>query len=178
MKWVFYFLTLTIGGCEIMAISVPNNNTFALTDVVAAIEDHAGEIPGDDSLQGSFQYAIDTYFDPEYNNNSYAPDNSMRRFRNYGPDNENKALLIPEGFSPNGDGVHDYFVVYNLEYYPLHKMMIFNTSENLIYQKENDYHLYPWDGKVGGVLQPAGSYIWVLEIDGKTYANGIVIMGY
>lgn len=68
-----------------MAVHVPDTNTFSLIDVVAAVEDHAGELPGDDSLDGCFDYSIEGYFNLDYNNNSYAPANSLKRFRNYGP---------------------------------------------------------------------------------------------
>ncbi len=68
-----------------MAVYVPDTNTFSLIDVVAAVEDHAGELPGDDGLDECFDYSIEGYFDPYYNNNSYTPANSLKRFRNYGP---------------------------------------------------------------------------------------------
>lgn len=159
-----------------MAANVPDTNTYGLSTVVWAVEDHAGELPGDDDLQDCFDYAISTYFDPQYDNSDYAPANSMKRFRNYGPDNEDKEIFVPEGFSPNGDGVHDYFEVENLEYYPLHKMSIFDSGGNLLYQRTNDYHLYPWDGKHNGFDMPEGTYTWVLEIDGSPYDSGTVML--
>ena len=66
-----------------MAVHVPDTNTFSLIDVVAAVEDHAGEIT--DTLDDCFNHAKQSFFDPEYNNSEYAPANSMKRFRNYGP---------------------------------------------------------------------------------------------
>lgn len=66
-----------------MAIIVPNTNTFSLQDVWNAVKDHTSGTTGD--LSDCFANAISNYFDPAYNNNSYAPANSMKRFRNYGP---------------------------------------------------------------------------------------------
>jgi hypothetical protein len=186
MKWFKWFLILTIGGCDPMAVTVPDTNTFNLQNVVDAVEDHAGGIT--DTLQDSFNNAESLYFDPVYNNSDYAVADSMKRFRNYGPDNQNKKIFVPEGFSPNGDGIHDYFEVQNLEYYPLHRMSIFAPSAgcscggngfsggDLIYRRTNDYDDYPWDGKYNGADCPEISYPWVLEIDGETYDTGYVLI--
>lgn len=59
--------------------SVPNTETFTLQNVVDAVN------PTTDDLQDCFNDANSSYFDPIYNNDSYAPANSMLRFRNYGP---------------------------------------------------------------------------------------------
>ncbi len=169
-----------------MAVSVPDTNTFSLTDVLAAVEDHAGDIAN--NLLACFSYANSTYFDPGYNNSSYAPANSMKRFRNYGPDNASKEIFVPEGFSPNGDGVHDYFEVLNLEYYSIHKMSIFAppggfsygggfvSGGTKLYEKINNYHLYPWNGTYNGYNCPEMNYVWTLEIDGSAYDNGTVMI--
>mgnify|MGYP003766959089 CR=1 FL=1 len=174
MKWFVWFVLLIIGGCDPMAITVPDSNTYSLQDVVNAVEDHAGYIP--DTLDDCFDNAISTYFDPEYNNTYYAEANSLKRFRNYGPDNDDKEIFVPEGFSPNGDDIHDYFEVYNLQYYPSHKMSIFHRDGWLIYSRTDDYHIYPWDGKYNGTDMPIGNYLWVLEIDGNPYDSGTVML--
>ena len=58
--------------------AVPNTTSFYLSDVVASI-------PGAPSdLASCFSYANPYKFDPAYNQDSYAPANSMLRFRNYG----------------------------------------------------------------------------------------------
>ena len=46
-------------------------------------------------------------------------------------------FFIPEGFSPNGDGAHDYFVIDCIEQYPNAKLMIFDKQGYLLYQKKN-----------------------------------------
>lgn len=66
-----------------MAVSVPNTNTFSLQDVFNAVKDHAPAVSG--GLSDCFAKAIPGYFDSNYNNDSYAPANSLKRFRNYGP---------------------------------------------------------------------------------------------
>ncbi len=62
-----------------MAVRVPDTNTFALSDVIPAVEDHAGPI--DDKLSVAFANAIDNYFDVAYKGSKDRESN----FRNYGP---------------------------------------------------------------------------------------------
>lgn len=170
-----------------MAVYVPNTNTYALIDVVGAVEDHAGELPGDDSLDGCFDYAESNYFDPLYNDNAYAPANSLKRFRNYGYPEVQPTLFVPDGFSPNGDGVHDYFEIKNLEYYPNHVASVFAppsgcncggdtfSGGKLIYRRTNDYHLFPWDGTFINDC-PVGTYLFVLEIDGSVHTSKTIFL--
>lgn len=95
-----------------MTIKVPNTNTFSLQNVVDAVEGHAGniaaaEFPNDKKdLKDCFDQAVLSYFDSNYNNDSYAPANSMLRFRNYGPPTGNPTtgtFNIP--FNSYGTGI-------------------------------------------------------------------------
>lgn len=65
--------------------TVPNNETFTLLDVYQAVHWHNPS--ASNNLSSCFTYAISSFFDPTYNNDGYAPANSMKRFRNYGPKN-------------------------------------------------------------------------------------------
>ncbi|MCX6236562.1 MAG: gliding motility-associated C-terminal domain-containing protein [Bacteroidia bacterium] len=77
-------------------------------------------------------------------------------------------ILIPEGISPNGDGVNDRFEIKGLEKYPKSKVAIYTRSGNLVYQSDN--YQSDWDGtsKNGGVSQnqfvPTGVYYYVLKL--------------
>ena len=80
-------------------------------------------------------------------------------------------LETPKGFSPNRDGVNDYFIIAGLHKYPDNKIEIFNRWGNLVYKSEN-YQNY-WDGIAQGKgvlnkneLLPAGPYFYVLSING------------
>ena len=157
-----------------MPVFVPDTNTFSLQHVFNAVNDHAS--PRED-LMDCFAYAVSYYFDANYDNDSYAPANSLKRFRNYGPAGYD--ILVPEGFSPNEDGVHDYFEVENLQHHPVHKMSIFfSPGGTLIYTRTNDYHTYPWDGKYQGAYVASTTYYWVLEVDGEVYDTGYVFVAY
>jgi gliding motility-associated-like protein len=77
------------------------------------------------------------------------------------------ALVIPSGFSPNGDGIADTWVIKGLEYYPYSKVLIFNRWGSEIFQASpyrND-----WSGQVNapGTLPgdlPSGTYFYQLEL--------------
>lgn len=62
-----------------MAVNVPDTNTFSLSDVIAAVEDHAGSIS--DTLNTAHSNALSTYYDSSYSGSK----NSLYNFRNYGP---------------------------------------------------------------------------------------------
>ncbi len=77
-------------------------------------------------------------------------------------------IVIPEGYSPNGDGINDYFVIRGLELYPENVIMIFNRWGNKVYEKEG--YLNEWNGKnmfgltIGGDDLPEGTYFYILEL--------------
>lgn len=56
-------------------MAVPDTETFSMQDIQTTT--------GSSSLSAAFTGANPVLFDPAYNNNSYAPANSMKRFRNY-----------------------------------------------------------------------------------------------
>jgi hypothetical protein len=170
---------------EKMAVRVPDTNTFSLQDVVNAVEDHAGDIP--DNLSACFANSIVSYFDPDYDNNSYAVANSLKRFRNYGPDEGNYDPFCPDAFDPEADYPYELYRIHNLEYYPDHEVKIFagpafnaggETIQpgDLLYHRVNDYHLYPWDGTYNGYDCPSSygeyyKYTVVLTINGSIHTN-------
>ncbi len=90
-------------------------------------------------------------------------------------------LFIPEGFSPNGDGVNDYFVISNIERYPDAVLKIFNRWGDLVYKKIN--YDNSWNGfsntdfvRMGDEL-PEGTYFYVFD-SGKDEGSqtGYIVM--
>lgn len=86
-------------------------------------------------------------------------------------------IFVPDGFSPNGDNIHDYFDVFGLTCYPNHRMSIFDRAGNLLYRRTNDYPTHPWDGSVGGVIIHDITRTWILEINGSVHSTGSVFVG-
>jgi gliding motility-associated-like protein len=90
-------------------------------------------------------------------------------------------LFIPEGFSPNGDGINDVFVIRGIEYYPENTFEIFNRWGNKVF--EANPYLSTWDGKstmglrIGGDELPVGTYFYVLDLgDGSDIYKGTIYL--
>ena len=79
MKSRLLFVLMFIGAIA-HGQTVPDTEAFTLQQVYAAVSYHAS--PSQD-LVSCFAEANPDFFDPTYNNDGYAPANSMLRFRNY-----------------------------------------------------------------------------------------------
>lgn len=73
---------------------------------------------------------------------------------------------IPEGFSPNDDGINDTFVIQGIENYADNRIRIFNRWGNKVY--EASPYRNNWDGRnheggnVGSDKLPVGTYYYLL----------------
>jgi gliding motility-associated-like protein len=72
-----------------------------------------------------------------------------------------KKPIIPNIFSPNGDGQHDKWVVPYLESYPGCTVDIVNRYGQLVYHSVG--YTQPWDGKINGKDVPVGTYYYVID---------------
>jgi gliding motility-associated-like protein len=78
--------------------------------------------------------------------------------------NEPLDLEMPTGFSPNGNGQNDYFVVHGLEAYPNNDLKIFNRWGNIVYNAMS--YSNHWDGvNNNGEALPDGTYFVILTIN-------------
>jgi gliding motility-associated-like protein len=92
-------------------------------------------------------------------------DSALVTIDTYDPD-----LRIPEGLSPNGDGLNDIFSFNGIEKYPNSKLVIYTRSGQKIYESTN--YQNNWDGKVlrkgssVSELVPTGVYYYILTLGG------------
>jgi gliding motility-associated-like protein len=70
-------------------------------------------------------------------------------------------LIIPNTFTPNGDGINDTWNIKNLESYPNSSVNIFNRWGQKLYASIG--YPVPWDGKYNGSSLPAGTYYYVID---------------
>jgi gliding motility-associated-like protein len=84
-------------------------------------------------------------------------------------------LFIPEGFSPNGDGVNDRFEITGIAAYPGNTFQVFNRWGQEVYAAR-DYD-NSWDGRShnGGEL-PSSTYFYVLNLPGLGAFNGPITL--
>ena len=102
------------------------------------------------------------------------------------------AMFIPEAFSPNGDGIHDYFQVYCIDKFPNAKMMIFDRQGNMLFEKEHygnmNYWEYFedawWNGETIQNHQNTqhkaipGVYMYIMEKGNGDLERGFVMVSY
>lgn len=88
---------------------------------------------------------------------------------------------IPEGFSPNGDGVNETFNITGIEEYPKNVFEIFNRWGDKVYDAQP--YQNTWDGRstvglrIGGNELPVGTYFYILDLgDGTPPIKGTVYL--
>ena len=84
-------------------------------------------------------------------------------------------LFIPTGFTPNGDGKNDAWIIPGLSLYPGARVAVFNRTGQLLYES-SDYTRNPWDGRFHGQQQPTGVYIYLIELkdDSRKILKGTI----
>ncbi len=83
-------------------------------------------------------------------------------------------VFVPDGITPNGDGLNDYLVMLGLEQYPNNELLLFDRWGNQIFQAQP--YLNNWDGTWKNKALPEGAYYFVLrtEIGRKRTLKGSV----
>jgi gliding motility-associated-like protein len=77
------------------------------------------------------------------------------------------SVIIPESFTPDGDGINDQFVIEGIELFPDNTLKIFNRWGVLVFQES--HYQNNWDGKtqstftVGGNDLPTATYYYVFD---------------
>ena len=92
--------------------------------------------------------------------------------------------IIPQGFSPNGDGYNDWFNIKGLyNVFLQHELLIFNRLGALIFKGNNNLK---WDGKANhgpfkeDHILPVGTYFYILHLNipNSKPRSGWVYMNY
>jgi len=95
-------------------------------------------------------------------------------------------FLVPNAFSPNGDGINDYFEILGIENYEGNSLTIINRWGNKVFEAKN-YGISSipkyWDGKantgvrIGNEELPTGTYYYILELgNGEKSIGGSIYL--
>ncbi len=87
-----------------------------------------------------------------------------------GPD----SVFVPNTFTPNGDGINDYFLPLGLAINKIVHFQVYNRWGELMYDEENiapNSANQGWDGKFNGAEVQEGVYIYTAEIE---YLSGVI----
>jgi gliding motility-associated-like protein len=89
-------------------------------------------------------------------------------------------LIVPDAYSPNGDGVNDLYVVRGLEYYPNNSLQVFNRWGSKVLDR-SPYN-NNWDGRSENSMNwgeelPESTYYFILDPgDGKDIITGYIYL--
>ncbi|WP_108245300.1 T9SS type B sorting domain-containing protein [Muricauda brasiliensis] len=132
---------------EIESLAVTETATLLLTVKVMDMDDYMNRV----SLAYVDQWDVDE------------SNNSAEAFV------DPSCLVVYNEFSPNGDGVNDYFKIDCLGRYPNNTLQVYNRWGNIVYQTKS--YKNDWDGTPNGraMVQPedqlpVGTYYYVLDL--------------
>jgi gliding motility-associated-like protein len=84
-----------------------------------------------------------------------------------------KPVVVPNIFTPNGDNIHDRWVIQNIADYPGASVEVFNRYGQQVYFSAG--YATPWDGKYKGKDMPVGTYYYIIKLNnGFKMLNGSV----
>ena len=75
-------------------------------------------------------------------------------------------------FTPNGDGMNDYWYIPDLEEYGNIKVTVYNRYGQKVYEAES--YKNDWDGTWNGSPLPSASYYYVIKSEKKGFIKGVV----
>ncbi|MFN8713122.1 MAG: gliding motility-associated C-terminal domain-containing protein [Bacteroidota bacterium] len=88
------------------------------------------------------------------------------------------AISFPNGFTPNGDGVNDFWQIDNITPFENCEVEVYNRWGELLFRSVG--YNTPWDGRYDGQELPVGTYYYVIDLNDplfpEPYTGPITIM--
>lgn len=78
-----------------------------------------------------------------------------------------KAIEVPNAFSPNGDGINDTWRLTNIEVFPQCVVRLFNRYGQAVFTSTG--YNKPWDGTSNGKPLPVGTYYYIIDMKSKIF---------
>lgn len=84
-------------------------------------------------------------------------------------------ITIPNAFTPNGDGINDYWNIDALITYPQSLTTVYTRDGQQVFKSVG--YAKPWDGTTNGKQLPTGTYYYVIDLkDGQPPFSGWVLI--
>ena len=84
-----------------------------------------------------------------------------------------EAPKIPNTFSPNNDGINDFWEIKYLDTYPNNRVQVFTRTGKLVFESRG--YKKPWDGNMNGRSLPVDTYYYIIEPEsGRKPVTGFV----
>lgn len=88
------------------------------------------------------------------------------------------SIDFPNGFTPNGDGTNDVWVIDNIQLFPNCRVEVYNRWGEMLFA--SDGYTIPWDGRYQGKDLPVGTYYYIINLNDplfpEVYTGPITIM--
>ena len=95
-----------------------------------------------------------------------------------------REIFIPDGFSPNDDGINDTWHITGIDRFPNNHVEIYSRWEIKVFDTDNYNSNNEWDGtdqsgtfSYGSGLVPEGTYFYIIDL-GEGKASRKPIKGY
>ena len=86
-----------------------------------------------------------------------------------------ETILIPQGFSPNGDNINDTWHISGLDKYPINHVEVYSRWETKVFETDNYGTNNEWNGipnvlnslVLGNSIVPEGTYFYIVTFGGE-----------
>ncbi|HTF03398.1 MAG TPA: gliding motility-associated C-terminal domain-containing protein, partial [Bacteroidia bacterium] len=79
------------------------------------------------------------------------------------------SVWIPDGFSPNGDGTNDTWVIDNIYLFPECEVEVYNRWGEMLFRSVG--YGTPWDGRYDGKELPVGTYYYIVKLNDPMFPD-------
>lgn len=77
-----------------------------------------------------------------------------------------KKIVIPNAFTPNNDGINDFWDIAVLSAFPENVVTVFTRYGQRVFQSKG--YPKPWDGRYNGNPLPTGTYYYIIDLKNNT----------